>query len=73
MIDPHLDLVTRCIGSLPVHRLAATYLLDMEDESYPFGANIFATGELKTSIDHTQAVDRILHIFEVLWPDVLSQ
>lgn len=73
VIDPHLDLVTRCIGSLPVHRLAATYLLDMEDESYPFGANIFATGELKTSIDHTQAVDRILHIFEVLWPDVLSQ
>jgi hypothetical protein len=73
VIDPHLDLVTRCIGSIPAHRLGNTYLLDMEDESHPFRVNIFATGELKTSIDHTQAVDRILHIFEVLWPDVLSQ
>lgn len=73
VLDPHLDLVTRCIGSLPSQRKPDTYLLDMEDESHPFGVNIFATGELKTSIAHTQAVDRILHIFEVLWPDVLSQ
>jgi hypothetical protein len=73
VIDPHLDLVTRCIGSLPAHRLPHTYLLDMEDEAHPFGCNIFATGELKTSIALTQAVDRIQHIFEVLWPDVLSQ
>ena len=73
VIDPHLDLVNRLLGSIPADRIYNTYLLDMGDESHPFGVNIFAAGELKTSIQHTQAVDRILHIFEVLWPDVLSQ
>lgn len=72
-LDPHMDAVMDCIATLPQSRLKHTYLLDMEDEAYPFGVNIFAAGELTTSIDHTQAVDRILHVFEVLWPDVLSQ
>src|SRR5581483_9873762 len=55
------------------YRLNQTYLLDMEDEAYPFGVNVFATGKLETSVAATQAVERIMHIFEVLWADVLSQ
>ena len=73
VLDAHGDLMTNCLATLPPHRLAQTYLLDMEDEMFPFGVNVFATGKLDTSLAHTQAVERIMHIFEVLWADVLSQ
>lgn len=72
-IDPHGDLIAHCIAQLPPERLAQTYLLDMEDEAWPFGINVFNAGPLTTDIARTQAVDRLMHIFEVLWSDVLSQ
>lgn len=73
VLDPHMDLIAKCIGGIPPGRLPQTYVLDMADESYPFGINVFSTGQLSSDMDKTQAVERILHIFEVLWPDVLSQ
>lgn len=73
VLDPHGDLMTHCLATLPPHRLAQTYLLDMEDEAFPFGVNVFATGKLDTDLARTQAVERIMHIFEVLWADVLNQ
>ncbi len=74
VIDPHGDLTNNCIAALPPERLDHTYLLNMEDEAYPFGVNLFAlSGTLKTDMQRTQTVDRIMHIFEVLWDDVLSQ
>jgi hypothetical protein len=73
VIDPHGDLTNHCLAALPHYRLSDTYLLDMEDEAYPFGANVFNAGKLDTSIKQAQAVERIMHIFEVLWADVLSQ
>lgn len=74
VIDPHGDLITYCLAELPPHRLSHTYLLDLEDAvSYPFGLNLFHVGTLDNDIVRTQAVSRIMHVFEVLWPDVLSQ
>ncbi len=73
VLDPHGDLITNCLATLPPHRLAQTYLLDMEDEMFPFGVNVFAMGKLDTDLALTQAVERIMHIFEVLWADVLNQ
>lgn len=73
VLDPHGDLVAHVLAALPPHRLPQTYLLDMEDEAYPFGVNVFATGKLDTSAAQTQAVDRLMHIFEVLWPEVVAQ
>ena len=73
VIDPHSDLVTKCIAGLPVTDAARTYLLDMEDEDYPFGVNVFAHRPFKTSIEHEQAINRITHIFEVFWPQVMEQ
>lgn len=73
VIDPHGDLITHCLAELPPHRLPHTYILDLEDEAFPFGVNVFAVGRLTTSIAQAQAVERIMHIFEVLWPDVLAQ
>ena len=71
--DPHGDLIQNILSQVPDGRLKDTHLLDMEDEAYPFGVNIFSTGKLQSSLAQTQAVERLMHIFEVLWPDVLSQ
>jgi len=73
VLDAHGDLMTNCLAALPSHCLKSVYLLDMEDEQFPFGVNIFGTGPFQNSIAHAQAVERILHVFEVLWPDVLGQ
>jgi DNA helicase HerA-like ATPase len=73
VLDAHGDMITYCLAQLPPDRLAKTYLLDMEDEQFPFGVNVFATGKLDTDLARTQAVERIMHIFEVLWDDVLKQ
>jgi hypothetical protein len=73
VIDPHGDLISNVLAALPPHRLSQTYLLDMEDETYPYGANLFSHGKLDTSVAQTQVVDRIMHVFEVLWPDVMEQ
>jgi hypothetical protein len=73
VIDPHGDVVDHVIGMIPNERMKDTYLLDMADEVYPFGVNIFSGKAHQTTIEQTQAVDRVMHIFEVLWGDVLSQ
>lgn len=73
VIDPHGDLTDDCVATLPGNRVAQTYVLDMEDEDFPFGMNLFAVGKGKTDVAKAQAVDRILHVFEVLWPEVMTQ
>ncbi len=49
VIDPHGDLVDHCIAALPAHRLSKTYVLDLEDEGFPFGANLFVHVKGKVS------------------------
>jgi hypothetical protein len=73
VIDPHGDLTDACLGLVPGDRINNTYLLDMQDEAFPFGANIFSTGRLDTDLAKTQAVNRIMHVFQVLWLEVASQ
>lgn len=73
VIDPHGDVTRNCLAALPDERVSQAYLLDMEDEVFPFGVNLFAVGSLDNDIKRTQAVDRIMHLFEVLWDEVLSQ
>ena len=73
VIDPHGDLIDHCIAQLPEDLLHKVYVLDMTDEAHPFGVNVFAGNNLSTSIAQAQAVARVMHIFEVLWPEVLSQ
>ena len=73
VIDPHLDLARKCIAGLPVAHAARTYFVNMEDEEYPFGVNVFAHRPFRTSIEQEQAINRIVHIFDVLWPEVMTQ
>jgi hypothetical protein len=73
VIDPHGDLVQHVIARMPEEKLQKTYLLDMEDEAYPFGVNVFSSGERSNSTVQAQAVDRVMHVFEALWPEVMEQ
>lgn len=73
VFDAHGDLVQNCIGQVPDYLLRRAFLLDVEDEAHPFGVNIFSSGRLNNSVDTTRAVSRIMHIFEVLWPEVTTQ
>jgi hypothetical protein len=74
VIDPHGDLVDNCLATLPPHRLRDTYVLDMLDEGYPFGINLFGlAGRPQSAREQSQAVDRVMHVLEVLWSDVLTQ
>jgi hypothetical protein len=72
-LDPHGDLTKNCIAQLPPDKLPKTYLLDIEDEDYPLGLNIFNPPIGNSSVALYQAIDRVMHCFEVLWPDVLEQ
>ena len=68
VIDPHGDLVDHVIAQLPEERVENTYLLDIEDTKYPFGINLFAA-PLNSSISgQTIAVERLMHVFERVFP-----
>jgi hypothetical protein len=74
VIDPHLDLVSNCVASMPAEYLKRTYVLDMLDEDASFGINLFGlSGKPRNAKERSQAVDRVMHVLEVLWADVLKQ
>ena len=73
VIDPHGDLIDHCIAAMHPMDLPKVSVLDMEDEEYPFGINVFGNLDKLSGIDQQQVVDRVLHIFEVLWPEVMGQ
>ncbi|HUY78891.1 MAG TPA: hypothetical protein VMV29_19115 [Ktedonobacterales bacterium] len=74
VIDPHGDLVDHCLAELTAFHLPNAHLLTLEDEAYPFGVNLFATrGPFPSDLARTQAIARIMHIFEVNWPEVRTQ
>jgi TraM recognition site of TraD and TraG len=73
VIDPHGDLINHCLAALPRHRVEQTFVLNMLDEGYPYALNALEVGKLDSDNKRTQAVESIYHIFDVLWPEVLSQ
>jgi hypothetical protein len=72
VMEPH-DMVKRIIGSLPAHRLPHTYWLNILVEEWPYGIIVFAVGKLVSIVGRPQTVDRLAHIFEVVWPEVRTQ
>jgi hypothetical protein len=73
VLDPHGDLVDHCIAQMPENRLSNAFLLDMEDETFPFGLNLLSSKGKRASKEEAQAVDRCMHVFEAVWGDVLAQ
>lgn len=74
LFDPHDDLVDECIAELPQASIADTLVLDLRDESFPYGVSLFAeAGTFTTDEERTAAIERIVHIFNVLWPEIEKQ
>jgi hypothetical protein len=77
VIDPHGDLTQDCIAMLPDELPREwrdkIYLLDMEDEQYPFGVNVFSGHSFTSSLALGQAINQVRHIFEVQWPEITRQ
>ncbi len=73
VIDPHGDLVSDILARVPEPMLPKVHLLDMTDEEYAFGANLLAVGKTTSAVAQTQFVDRFIHVFETLWPEVSAQ
>jgi hypothetical protein len=73
VLDPHEDLIDNLLHHIPPFRREDTFVLDMRDEAFPFGVNVFNTGPLPNEMARAAAAERIRHIFDVLWEDVLNQ
>lgn len=73
VIDPHADLITHCIAQLPPDKVAKAYLLDPEDVDYPFGVNVFTGFASDSAVALSSSIDKVMHVFDVLWPDILAQ
>lgn len=67
VFDPHEDLINHAVAQMPEERLNKTYILDVTDTDYPFGLNLFTSPE--NEIERAIAVDRVMHVFEKLWPE----
>lgn len=76
VFDPHYDLTRHCLAALPAHRVRQTYAIDPLDADYPLGINLFDIGKRASElseVDRTEIVDRLMHVFEALFPEALSQ
>ncbi len=48
-------------------------MLDMTDEAFPFGVNLFIANQINNAISLAQSIDKVMHVFETLWPETESQ
>lgn len=69
VIDPHGDLINHVIAILPEERLKQTYLLDLTDIEYPFSLSLFSCFDPTDEIERTITLERVLHVFEKVWPE----
>jgi hypothetical protein len=70
VFDAHDDLIRHVIALLPPDRLSKTYLIDLDDVEFPIGLNLFACVDPTNELERAIVVERVLHIFERLWPDL---
>jgi hypothetical protein len=69
VLDPHGDLVDHALAQMPEKRLQDVALLSLEDTAYPFGLNLFSMNNGANEIEQSQALDRVLHVFEKCFPE----
>src|SRR5579871_33165 len=73
VFDPNHDLTMDVLAELPVECLPRTYLLSMKDEGFPYGCNPLAVGKLHDATNRTQAVQRLVNMFDLLFPGATDQ
>jgi hypothetical protein len=66
VLDPKRDLIDSIIARLPSDREKDVILLDVADEDYPFGLNLFECPNLNSTRAVQIVVDQVMHIFEKL-------
>jgi hypothetical protein len=67
LLDPHSDLTNKVIARLPDNRLQDVILLDIANEEYPFGLNLFTCKNPHSAKAVQEVVDQVMHIFEKLF------
>ncbi len=66
LLDPHGDLTNAILAKM-TKRLDDVILLDITDEDYPFGLNIFECPNPQSPKEVQKVVDLVMHIFEKLY------
>lgn len=66
LVDPHGDLTDSVLAKLP-GREEDVILLDIGNEEYPFGINMFECKNPKSPKEVQKVVDQVMHIFERLF------
>lgn len=67
LLDPHGDLTNAVLSRLPPDREQDVVFLDISDEDYPFGLNLFACQTPQSARAVQYVVDQVMHIFEKLF------
>src|SRR2546429_8745192 len=66
LLDPHGDLVNAILAKM-TKRVEDVILLDITDEEYPFGLNLFECPNPQSPTAVQKIVDLVMHIFEKLY------
>lgn len=69
VLDPHGDLIDHALAQMPDSRLRDVSLLSLEDTAFPFGLNLFSVKTGAGDIEQSQALDRVMHVFEKCFPE----
>jgi hypothetical protein len=67
LLNPHNDLTNAVLSRLPPGREQDVVFLDIADEEYPFGLNLFACSAPQSARAVQYVVDQVMHIFEKLF------
>ena len=67
VFDPHGPLVDAVLNRIPPHRERDVVLLDITDDDYPFGLNLFQPPPTRRPKDVSEAVDQVVQAFKKVW------
>ncbi len=67
LLDPHGDLTKAVLSRIPDTREHDVIYLDIADQDYPFGFNLFACNDPTNSKAVQYVIDQVMHIFEKLF------
>lgn len=67
LLDPHGDLTQAVLSRIPDTRENDVISLDIADEDFPFGINLFTCSNPKSSKAVQYVVDQVMHIFDKLF------
>src|SRR6266487_2777438 len=67
LLDPHGDVTNAVLSRLPSEREKDVIYLDITDEDFPFGLNLFTCSNPNSAKAVQIVVDKVMHIFEKLF------